>query len=108
MKPWEIWTADIFGDHPCVLISNARRIELKPQVVVLKCTTLRRGAGYEPGLLDAVLDQEDGLDTKTRCQCDLLFTVDKAKLGRKRGEVSSNRRSEIARKIVQGLAIAGL
>jgi hypothetical protein len=41
-------------------------------------------------------------------QCDLLFTVDKAKLGRRRGEVSRARRSDIARKIVQGLAIAGL
>ena len=108
MRPWEIWTADIFGDHPCVLVSNARRIELKPQIVVLKCTTLRPGSDYEPGLLDAVLDQADGLDTRTRVQCDLLFTVDKAKLGRRRGEVSRARRSDIARKIVQGLAIAGL
>ena len=107
MKAWEIWTADIFGPHPCVVISNQRRVDLKPQVVVLKCTTLRPDNPYQPQELEAILDQADGLDTKTRCTCDLLFTVDKDKLKQRRGEVSFARRSDIARKLTQGLAIAG-
>jgi mRNA-degrading endonuclease toxin of MazEF toxin-antitoxin module len=108
MKAWDIYGADIFGEHPCVLVSSQKRIDRKMQVVVLKCTTLRPGTPFLPNELEAVLDHEDGLELKTRVQCDLLFTVDKTKLSRKRGEVSFERRRDIARKIVQGLAIAGL
>lgn len=78
------------------------------QVVVLKCTILRPGTPFSPNELEAVLDHEDGLELKTRVQCDLLFTVDKTKLSHKRGAVSFERRRDIARKIVQGLASAGL
>ena len=108
MKAWDIYGADIFGEHPCVLISAQKRIDRKIQVVVLKCTTLRRGTPCDPNELEAILDHEDGLDLKTRVQCDLMFTIDKTKLSRKRGEVSFERRRDIARKMVQGLAIAGL
>ena len=108
MKAWDIYGADIFGEHPCVLISAQKRIDRKIQVVVLKCTTLRPGTPYDPNELEAILDHEDGLDLKTRVQCDLMFTIDKTKLSRKRGEVSFERRRDIARKMVQGLAIAGL
>ena len=108
MKAWDIYGADIFGEHPCVLVSSQKRIDRKMQVVVLKCTTLRPGTPYNPHELEAVLDQEDGLDLKTRVQCDLMFTIDKTNLSRKRGEVSFERRRDIARKMVQGLAIAGL
>jgi len=38
----------------------------------------------------------------------LLFTVEKSSLTNKRGVVTHERRREIARKIIQGLAIAGL
>jgi hypothetical protein len=108
MKAWEIYAAEVFGDHPCVLISNQRRIELKPHVVVLRCSPLRPDRLYEPGELDAILDESDGLDTRTRCQCDLLFTVQKEKLGRRRGVVCAERRRDIARRGIRGLAIAGL
>mgnify|MGYP001159169946 CR=1 FL=1 len=108
MKAWEIWTGDIFGPHPCVLISCQARIDAKPQVVVLKCTTLRPEQERLPKLNETVLDEADGLDWKTLCRCDLLFTVDKAALSKKRGQVTAERRRDIARKIIQGLAIAGL
>ncbi len=108
MKAWEIYGADIFGEHPCVLVSSQKRIDRKAQVVVLKCTTLRPGTPFEPNELEAVLDNADGLELRTRVQCDLLFTVEKSSLTRKRGEVTFERRRDIAREIVQGLAIAGL
>ena len=38
----------------------------------------------------------------------LLFTVDKSNLTHKRGAVTFERRRDIARKIIRGLAIAGL
>ena len=59
--------------------------------------------------LQATLDQEDGLETETRFDCDLLYTLEKKDLSQRRGEVVSlERRRDIARKITQGLAIAGL
>jgi hypothetical protein len=62
----------------------------------------------EPRANEVLLDESDGLDLKTLCRCDLLFTVEKSKLGRRRGVVTLARRKEIARRIIQGLAIAGL
>lgn len=73
MAPWEIWTADVHGDHPVVIISNPQRVAHKADVVVLQCVTLRT-----------------------------------ARLKQLRGEVSRERRREIARKVIQGLAFAGL
>jgi mRNA-degrading endonuclease toxin of MazEF toxin-antitoxin module len=108
MKAWEIYGADIFGEHPCVLVSAQKRIDRKAYVVVLKCTTLRGGSVFTPNELETVLDEADGLDWKTRVQCDLMFTVEKSSLTRRRGEVSFERRREIARKMIQGLAVAGL
>ncbi|NOS69073.1 MAG: hypothetical protein HOP33_04000 [Verrucomicrobia bacterium] len=107
MKPWEIWTGDLFGPHPCVIVSNAGRAERKNRVVVLKCTTIYSGDA-SPNEFEAVLDESDGLDRKTRCTCDLLFTVDKTGLKNRRGEVAHARRRDIAQKIIRGLCIAGL
>jgi len=108
MKAWEIWTGDIFGPHPVVLISCQARIDAKAEVVVLKCTTMNPASAREAKDNETILDRADGLDWKTLCRCDLMFTVPKASLSNKRGVVSLERRREIARKIIQGLAIAGL
>lgn len=108
MKPWEVWDSPLFGGHPCVIVSNGKRVERKNKVVVLKCVTLRPDMSHQPDELHTTLDQEDGLNTTTRCECDLLYTVAKADLKNRRGEVSFARRRDISRKIIQGLAIAGL
>jgi hypothetical protein len=108
MKAWEIWTGDIYGPHPVVLISCQPRIDAKPEVVVLKCTTMKPGMARAEKENESVLDEADGLNWKTLCRCDLLFTVPKATLKNRRGVVSFERRRDIARKIIQGLAIAGL
>lgn len=107
MKPWEIWTGDVYGPHPVVIVSHEKRVAHRERVVVLKCNTLRPGDPWQPDELQAVLDEQDGLELRTRCVCDLFFTVEKAKLTRKRGEVSWERRRDIARKMVQSLAISG-
>jgi mRNA-degrading endonuclease toxin of MazEF toxin-antitoxin module len=108
LKPWELWDSPLFGGHPCVIVSNEKRVERKNKVVVLKCTTLRAGTPHQPNELQTTLDQEDGMDTTTLCECDLLYTLAKADLKNRRGEVSFSRRGDISRKIIQGLAIAGL
>ena len=108
MNAWEIWTGNLYGPHPCVIVSCQTRVDAKPQIVVLKCTSMQPGQERRARQNETILDQEDGLNWKTLCRCDLLFTVDKASLSNKRGLVTTERRRDIARKIVQGLAIAGL
>jgi hypothetical protein len=109
MKEWEIWTGNVFGPHPVLLVSAQARIDRKQFIVVLKGTTLRPGQPFNVDALQAVLDHGDGLSTETRFDCDLLYTLDKSTITQRRGEVRSlERRRDIARKIVQGLVIAGL
>jgi hypothetical protein len=104
LNAWEIWT---WEGHPCVLVSNQPRIEQKQKLVVLKCQTLYSGDA-PANEFETVLDQEDGLQRPTVCTCDLLFTARKSELNQKRGMVSFQRRRDISRKMIQGLAIAGL
>ena len=70
---------------------------------------MRPGHPFETDALQTTLDQEDGLSTTTRFDCDLLYTLEKKDLTQRRGEVRSlERRQDISRKVVQGLALAGL
>jgi hypothetical protein len=109
VKAWEIWTGPLFGEHPVLLISAQTRIDRKQAIVVLKGVTMRPGHPFKVDALQATLDQEDGLQTETRFDCDLLYTLEKKDLSHKRGEVNSlERRRDISRKLIQGLAIAGL
>lgn len=109
MRAWEIWTGPVFGPHPVLLISAQERIDRKQAIVVLKGVTLRPGQPFKVDALQATLDHEDGLQTETRFDCDLLYTLEKKELTHKRGEVLSlERRRDISRKIIQGLSLAGL
>jgi hypothetical protein len=109
VKAWEIWTGPLFGPHPVLLISAQARIDRKQALVVLKGVTMRPGQPFQVDALQATLGQEDGLQTETRFDCDLLYTLEKKDITQKRGEVVSlERRRDISRKIIQGLAVAGL
>lgn len=98
MKAWDIYTGDLYGPHPVVLVSCADRIDHKPQIVVLKCVTMKPELARKAKENETVLDESDGLDWPTLCRCDLLFTVDKASLTHRRGTVAFERRRDIARK----------
>jgi hypothetical protein len=104
LNAWEIWT---WREHPCVIVSNQRRVERKERLVVLKCQTLYSGDA-PPNDSESLLDEKDGLDRRTVCTCDLLFTAHKSEISQKRGMVCFERRRNISRKMIQGLAIAGL
>jgi hypothetical protein len=110
VKAWEIWTAPLFGPaHPVILISVQERIDRKKFVVVLKGSSQRPGQTFNVDALQITLDQQDGLDWQTRFDCDLFYTLEKTDLSHRRGEVASfERRRDISRKIIQGLALAGL
>ena len=110
MKAWEIWTGPVHGPaHPVLIISSQNRIDRKKFVVVLVGSTMRPGQPFDVDDLQITLDQADGLNWQTRFDCDLLFTLEKKDITQKRGEVRSlERRRDISRKIVQGLALAQL
>jgi mRNA-degrading endonuclease toxin of MazEF toxin-antitoxin module len=109
VNAWDIYDYEFpWGKHPAVVVSNPVRVKLKPQVVILACRTLRPGQTREPEANEALLNHEDGLNWSTLCRCDLLWTVDKAALSQHRGNVCAERRRDIATRIIQGLAIAGL
>ncbi len=108
MNAWEIWTGDVYGPHPLVIVSNQKRVSRKERVVVLRCVTLRPGQPWKPDELQTTLDQADGLELRTRCDCDLFFTVEKGTLSKKRGEVCWERRRDISRKMLQALELQGL
>ena len=108
MKPWEIWTADVgHAPHPVVILSNAGRCaSAKPELVILSCTSHRAARAAERH--EVIMDEADGLDWPTLCRCDLLYTVRRDQLQRRRGLVTPARRRELARQIVQALALAEL
>ena len=109
MKPWEVWQCPFpWGDHPAVLVSNAVRVTRKEEIVVLSCRTMQPATFREAVETECQLDEADGLSWKTLCRCDLLYTIKKSILKRPLGEITVERRREIARRIQQGLAIAGL
>ena len=109
MKPWEVWQCPFpWGDHPAVIVSNAVRVVRKEEIVVLSWRTMQPAAFREPVETECLLDEADGLSWKTLCRCDLLYTIKKSTLKHPLGEVTVERRREIARRIQQGLAIAGL
>lgn len=109
MKAWDVFDYPFaWGTHPAVIISHNRRMANKPEVVILACRTMRADTYREPDALECLLNESDGLDGKALCKCDLLFTVRKADLQNRRGAVSVSRRRDIASKLIQGLAIAGL
>ena len=106
MKAWEIWSADIHGNHPAVVVSNQKRVDLRPDVVILSCSTMRPGNERAEDASTVILDKADGLDWKTLCRCDLLYTVPKAELKFRRGEVTAERRRAISQKIIQGMTLS--
>jgi hypothetical protein len=109
VRPWDIYSWQPPGwpePHPVVIVSEASRVENKPQVNILLCSS--KEAGRPAGPTEVILDKSDGLDWPTLCKCDLIYSVDKAQLSNWRGEVMLERRRQIARKVVQSLAFVGL
>ena len=109
MKAWEIWTANVFGEHPVLVVSNQKRVDNKKFIVVIKGVSMRPGQPFEVDGLQITLDKNEGLDWETRFDCDLFYTLEKSTLNQKRGSVQSvDRRRAISQRMIQGLAIAGL
>jgi hypothetical protein len=105
MAPWEIWTYDFEDEqtHPVVIFSNRVRVQNPhlDRVNVLLCTTMRGNKHWSPKPHEVILDVEDGLDWATRCRCDALYYVPKAKLRERRGIVGVERQRMISQALLR-------
>lgn len=100
MNAWEIYTCDLgWGSHPVVIISHPARAARKEFVGVLDCSSQR--ANRPPVENEIVLDEADGLDWPTFCKCDCIFAVPRDELKQCRGVVTTERRRQIVRCIIQ-------
>lgn len=96
---FEVWDCDFDrkGLHPAVLISHPDRCAGAKWLNVLFCTSQRQSRAPYP--FEVMLDQEDGLNWETFCDCSMLWSVDAARLKTKRGTVSLERRRTIRTRI---------
>jgi mRNA-degrading endonuclease toxin of MazEF toxin-antitoxin module len=100
MNAWEVHSCDLgWGTHPVVIISHPARAGRKEFVEVLDCSSQR--ANRPPQENEVVLDQADGLDWPTFCKCDCIFAVPREELKHCHGAVTSERRRQIVRAIIQ-------
>jgi hypothetical protein len=108
MRPWDIYTWNFPGaaEHPAVLLGTVERVEQKPMINVLLCSSQK--ANRPPKATEVVLDRADGLDWATLCKCDFVYSLPASQLSQKRGIVATNRRAEIALRVIRGLGLAGL
>jgi len=91
--------------HPAVIISNDETCQNPDieEVNALLCTSARVNRGAKP--TEEVLDEADGLDWKTMVRCDKIHLLPKANFDDPKGSVIKNRRTLIARKIVEVLRL---
>ena len=107
MRPWEIysWNFPGAGEHPAVILGTDERVQQKPMLNVLLCSSQR--ATRTAKVTEVILDTADGLDWPTLCKCDLVYSVPANQLSCKRGIVVRSRRPEIAVRVIRSLGLAG-
>ena len=91
--------------HPAVIISNYETCQNPDieEVNALLCTSARVNRGAKP--TEEVLDEADGLDWKTMVRCDKIHLLPRANFDDHKGRVTEDRRTLIARKIVEVLRL---
>ncbi len=100
MRAWDIYSykhPEWPEAHPAVIVSHPRRVELKPEITILLCSSKPASRPARPH--EVILDRSDGLDWPTLCKCDLLYTIAKTTLNTRRGAVTKERRREIVASI---------
>ena len=99
MNQWDIWTCDFAdaGPHPAIIVSHPGRVARAPLVNVLLGSSQR--ATRQPRENEVVLNGADGLDWETLVKCDLLYLVERERLYRRRGSVSTVRRRALVQRL---------
>ena len=91
--------------HPAVIISNDETCQNPDleEVNALLCTSAK--VNRSPKLTEVMLDESDGLDWETMVRCDRIYLLPKSKFQEAKGNVTRERRSTVARKIVELLRL---
>ncbi len=87
--------------HPAIIISNDETCQNDDieEVNVLLCTSAKVNRPQK--LTEVMVDEADGLDWKTMVRCDKVHLLSKSQFDDKKGNVTTERRHLIARKIVE-------
>ena len=99
MIPFEIWRfkfPEPKGEHSVILVSHPD-LCARSVVNVLYCTSQRQSR--EPKPFEVLLDEADGFDWETFCDCSLMWSVPAAGLFGKRGRVTQERGLQIRAKL---------
>ena len=107
MRQWDIIMFPFTKErrHPAVIISNdetCQNLDIE-EVNALLCTSARVNRSPKP--TEEVLDEADGMDWKTMVRCDKIHLLPKATFDNAKGRVTVDRRTLIARKIVEVLRL---
>jgi len=100
VKQWDIYTYDPgYGSHPAVILSHPDRVDNKPLVEILVCSSQQANRPANP--MEVLLDLADGLNWETICKCDLILSVNKIDLHQQRGQVTIERQRQIISTIIR-------
>jgi len=86
----EVWFARIDKLRPVVVASRNDVNGVRTRTTVAVVTTTRRGIASEVDL-----DHRDGFEHACAINCDELVTIDKSRLARRRGALSTSRLAEL-------------
>ena len=107
MRQWEVFLFPFEDEkpHPAVIISNDERClnDNLEYVNALICTSVK--LNREAKKNEVILNGADGLDWKTAVRCDVIYLLPKAEFGERRGKVTTQRRTAVARKIAETLRL---
>src|SRR5262249_61056471 len=90
------------GLHPCVIVQNDRGNQFSALTIVVAVTSNLRVASLPIGVL--VKAGEVGLTKDSVIHCGHLYTVDKARLGKKLGDLSTARVTEVEEALARSRA----
>lgn len=107
MRQWDILMFPFGREkrHPAVIISNdetCQNVDIE-EVNALLCTSAK--VNRSPKLTEIMLDESDGMDWKTMVRCDRIYLLPKSQFQEAKGNVTRERRSRIARKLVEVLRL---
>ncbi len=100
MKQWDIFHYPFEEERPhyVVVISSDERCAGSQFVNGLLCVTIRAGRSLDPNF-EVALDRADGMDWATAVRCDLFYQIERKLMNPQGGQVSYQRRIQIAKMI---------
>ena len=84
--------------HPAVVVSHPDRADRRPQVEVILCIIQRAQRRAE--VPEIILDEADGLDWPTLCECDLIYAAVRSDLTQHKGHVTEARQAPLVRTMI--------